>query len=70
LYKNLGINFISSKEQFVDDWLNRKLFEEKVFEDSNQDNDKNREILNEINNLNLNNLPKIRDMPIECVYNY
>ena len=69
-YEEKNISFISSKEFLIDDWLNRKLLEDKLDEEANQDNEENREIINKIDNFNINLLPEVREMPIEKVINY
>jgi len=67
MYENRDIGFIATKEELIDDWSNRKLLEEKLSEEANEDNDENREIINEIDNYNINLLPEIKEMPIEKV---
>jgi hypothetical protein len=67
LYSDKNISFISSKEQFIDDWNNRELLEDKLDEQANLDNEENREIISKIDNFDINMLPEVREMPIEKV---
>lgn len=69
LYCDKNISFLSSKEEFIDDWDNRQLLEDKLDEQANLDNEENREIMSKIDNFNVNLLPEVREMPIEKVLN-
>jgi len=70
LYREKNISFISSKRDFLDDWNNRELLEDKLNKQVNEDNEENREILGNIDNIEMNMLPEIREMPIEKVSLY
>jgi hypothetical protein len=67
LYSDRNISFISKKEEFIDDWNNRELLEDKLDKQANLDNEENRDIISKIDNFDINMLPEVRVMPIEKV---